>query len=144
MLLLGEARTPLERVYTVVETNLSPTSFRPEVAHAWIALCAGVPHVPAYQRIQTVIYARMRSNLIGPLRSILPDEDAALMSDLLTTAIDGIWLRCGLSLGGVTQQEARAQLEVVLDARLPDDEERRAARARMLKVARILIKAWHR
>ena len=63
VLLLKEARTPWERIYAVVETNLSPTSFRPEVAHAWISLCAGVPHVAAYQRIQTVIYARMRSNL---------------------------------------------------------------------------------
>jgi TetR/AcrR family transcriptional regulator, transcriptional repressor of bet genes len=141
VLLLGEARTPLERVYAVVETNLSPTSFRPEVAHAWIALCAGVPYVPAYQRIQTVIYARMRSNLIGPLRSLLPEEDAALLSDLMTTAIDGIWLRCGLSLDGLTRQAARAQLEAVLDARLPDSEERRAAKIRMLEVARILIKA---
>ncbi|MBZ4023449.1 transcriptional regulator BetI [Rhodobacter sp. TJ_12] len=141
VLLLGEAQTPLERIYAVIETNLSPTSFRPQVAHAWIALCAGVPYVPAYQRIQTVIYARMRSNLMGPLRHLLPAAEAALMSDLMTTAIDGIWLRCGLSLNGVTQQEARAQLEAVLDARLPESAERRAARARMHEVARILIKA---
>ncbi|SIS74568.1 transcriptional regulator BetI [Phaeovulum vinaykumarii] len=141
VLLLGEARSPLERIYAVIETNLSPTSFRPEVAHAWIALCAGVPHVPAYQRIQTVIYARMRSNLMGPLRRLLPREDAALMSDLMTTAIDGIWLRCGLSLDGVSQDEARVQLEAVLDARLPDSAARRAARLRMREVARILIKA---
>lgn len=141
VLLLGEARTPWERVYAVIETNLSPTSFRPEVAHAWIALCAGVPHVPVYQRIQTVIYARMRSNLIGPLRSLLPASDAALVTDLMTTAIDGIWLRCGLSLDGVTQEQARAQLDAVLDARLPDSDTRRAARARMAEVARLLTKA---
>lgn len=138
---LNEARTPWERIYAVVETNLSPTSFRPEVAHAWISLCAGVPHVPAYQRIQTVIYARMRSNLMGPLRSLLDEDEAGLMSDLVTTAIDGIWLRCGLSLDGVTQDAARAQLDAVLDARLPDSAERRAARARMAEVSRILTTA---
>ncbi len=139
--LLGEARTPFERIYAVVETNLSPTLFRPEVARAWIALCAGVPHVLAYQRIQTVIYARLRSNLMGPLRNILSDEDATLMSDLLATTIDGIWLRCGLSARGVTQPEARTQLEAVLDARLPDSEDRRMARDRMREVGRILLKA---
>lgn len=141
VLLLREARTPWERLYAVVETNLSPTSFRPEVAHAWIALCAGVPHVPAYQRIQTVIYARMRSNLMGPLRSMLDPAGAALMSDLVTTAIDGLWLRCGLSLDGITSQDARAQLEAVFDARLPDCAARRDARARMQEVSRILTNA---
>ncbi|MDV4168147.1 transcriptional regulator BetI [Rhodovulum sp. FJ3] len=141
VLLLNEAQSPWERIYAVVETNLSPTSFRPEVAHAWISLCAGVPHVEAYQRIQTVIYARMRSNLIGPLRALLPEEDAVLMSDLLTTAIDGIWLRCGLSLNGITIEDARAQIDAVLDARLPDSAERRAARARMIEVCRIMTSA---
>lgn len=141
VLLLSEAETPWERIYAVIETNLSPTSFRPEVAHGWIALCAGVPHVPVYQRIQTVIYARMRSNLIGPLRALLPNEDAALITELMTTSIDGIWLRCGLSLGGVSQDEARAQLEAVLDARLPDSEERRAASERMAEVARLVAKS---
>lgn len=141
VLLLNEAQSPWERVYAVVETNLSPTSFRPEVAHAWISLCAGVPHVEAYQRIQTVIYARMRSNLIGPLRALLPEEDAVLMSDLLTTAIDGIWLRCGLSLNGITIEDARAQIDAVVDARLPDSAERRAARARMIEVCRIMTNA---
>jgi TetR/AcrR family transcriptional repressor of bet genes len=94
-----------------------------------------------YQRIQTVIYARMRSNLIGPLRSLTSEQDAVLITELLTTTIDGIWLRCGLSLAGVTQQDARNQLDAVLDARLPDSEQRRAARARMAEVARLLTKA---
>lgn len=141
VMFLREARTPWERIYAVVETNLSSTSFRPEVAHAWISLCAGVPHVEAYQRIQTVIYARMRSNLIGPLRAMLPDGDAALMTDLMITAIDGIWLRCGLSLTGISQADARRQIEALLDARLPDSAERREARARMQEVCRILTNA---
>lgn len=141
VLLLSEARTPWERIYAVVETNLSPTSFRPEVAHAWISLCAGVPHVETYQRIQTVIYARMHSNLIGPLRAMLSENDAALMADLLITAIDGIWLRCGLSLNGISQADARAQVEALLDARLPDSAARQEARTRMREVCRILTSA---
>ena len=139
VLLLKEARTPWERIYAVVETNLSPTSFRPEVAHAWISLCAGVPHVAAYQRIQTVIYARMRSNLIGPFRTMLTADDAALMTELMTTAIDGIWLRCGLSLNGISYEDARTQIEAVLDARLPDSPDRQAAKSRMTDVRRTLI-----
>ncbi|SNY89899.1 transcriptional regulator, TetR family [Cohaesibacter sp. ES.047] len=140
--LLKEAQTPWERIYAVLETNLSPTSFRSDVAHAWISLCAGVPHITTYQRIQTLIYARMRSNLIGPLRSLLSEQDAILMADLLTTAIDGIWLRCGLSLDGLSQEAARAQLDAVLDARLPDSEDRCRARSRMADVSRIVAKAY--
>ncbi|SFP02009.1 transcriptional regulator, TetR family [Cohaesibacter marisflavi] len=138
IILLREAKTPWERIYAVLETNLSPTSFRTDVAHAWISLCAGVPHITSYQRIQTVIYARMRSNLIGPLRSLLPEQDANLMSDVLTTAVDGLWLRCGLSLDGLSQDAARDQLDAVLDARLPASEDRQRARDRMIDVSRIM------
>ncbi|MBT9386344.1 transcriptional regulator BetI [Pseudooceanicola sp. CBS1P-1] len=134
--LMRVARDPWQRVYAVIEANLSPRAFRPPIAQGWLALSAAVPHNRQYQRIQTVIYARTRSNLVGPLRSLSDAETAELMTDALISVIDGVWTRCGLSLGGMTAAEARRQFELLLDARFADSPERHAARRLMSEACR--------
>ncbi|WP_138465812.1 transcriptional regulator BetI [Poseidonocella sp. HB161398] len=137
--LMRVARNPWERIYAVIEANLSPRAFRPPIAHGWISLSAAVPHNPQYQRIQTVIYARTRSNLVGPLRALSDPATAELMTAAVISVIDGVWLRCSLSLGGMSAPEARAQFELLLDARFPDSPERQAARAAMAEACRVLM-----
>ncbi|MBD0864125.1 MAG: hypothetical protein GDA36_00165 [Rhodobacteraceae bacterium] len=45
--------------------NFAPTIFKPEVCHAWVSLCTQVAQNQQYQRIQTVIHSRMRSNFLA-------------------------------------------------------------------------------
>ncbi|WP_172331010.1 transcriptional regulator BetI [Mangrovicoccus sp. HB161399] len=133
------ARNPWERIYAVIEANLSPRAFRPPIAHGWISLSAAVPHNRQYQRIQTVIYARTRSNLVGPLRELSDAATAELMTGAMISVIDGVWLRCSLSLGGMTAAEAKAQFELLLDARFPESPERADARDAMAGACRVLM-----
>ncbi|NGO63463.1 transcriptional regulator BetI [Rhizobium daejeonense] len=113
------ATTPHERLAAVIEGNFEERFYQPATCHAWLSLCAEVPREPQFARIQKVIHARMRSNLMSALVHILPREECNEVSLALTTLIDGLWLRLGLDSGGITRETALAQVYAYLRYRLP-------------------------
>ncbi|NIY79614.1 transcriptional regulator BetI [Celeribacter sp. HF31] len=137
--LMKIARTPWQRIYAVIEANTSPRSFKPSVAHGWLTLLAAVPLNPQYCRIQKAIYARTKSNLIGPLRTLSDQETAVAVTETLVSIIDGVWLRLGLGIEPMSTENARAQIELALDARFGQSEERTHARDIMTEASRILM-----
>lgn len=137
--LLRISRTPWERIYAVVEANLSPSSFNPQVSHAWVALCSEVPRNPMYQRIQKAIYRRHWTNIHSAFAQIQDDQTARDATLMLVTLIDGLWLRCALQPGGMTRGEAEAQIEFSLNAAFGADSDRIAARDRMKEAAALLF-----
>ncbi len=94
--LFGHAETPEERLYAIIIGNFAPTVFVQEICHAWINLCADVPHNAQSQRIQTVVHARMRSNLFSALKDIVPQSDLEEEAMQITILIHGAWLRASL------------------------------------------------
>ena len=94
---LGHARTPRERVEAVIDANLAPHEFEPQVAAAWLAFWGQVPHVPRLRRVQVAYQARMLSNLRQALRPLLPDPAAGRVAGMVASLIDGVWLRAALS-----------------------------------------------
>jgi TetR/AcrR family transcriptional repressor of bet genes len=111
---MAAAKTPRERVEAIVAGNFSPKFFKPEICNAWLSLCAEVPRNRTFARIQRVIHARMRSNLLSGLKELLPPErcEAAVIG--ITAMIDGLWLRFGLNQDGLGLDEAEAQMESVM------------------------------
>lgn len=103
---LVRATTPQERLVAIIEGNFEPDMFTSPVCHAWLSLCAEVPRDPALARIQKVIHARMRSNLLSALRPMLPRDEAETVALRISAVIDGLWLRLGLAPGSVTSDEA--------------------------------------
>lgn len=137
--LMNLASTPWERFYGILEANFSPTTFRPEVAHGWISMCAEVPHNPQFQRIQTVIYRRLHSNLVSALKETrMTEADAEHGANAVSLLIDGIWLRCGLQIGGLNREEAAAHIEAAVNKLFGDLAERQAAKAKMSALAQAL------
>ncbi|AHK43699.1 MULTISPECIES: transcriptional regulator BetI [Ensifer] len=117
---LHRARTPLERMDAIIEANFEERFFQPSVCHAWLSLCAEVPREPQLARIQKIIHARMRSNLLSALTHILPANECEDVALAITSLIDGLWLRLGLqSEGGLTRDMALAQMRDYLVHRLP-------------------------
>jgi len=100
-------RTPRERALAVVEANFADSLSRPAVVSAWLSFWSQVNHRPELARVQRVVAARLTSNLLFALRSLLPLEDAARVAKGLSVFIDGLWLRATLTTGGVTFTEAR-------------------------------------
>jgi len=96
--LLHQADTPEERLYAVLVGNFASPVFHQQICHAWINLCADVPHNTQSQRIQTVVHARIRSNLISALKDMIPADDVQRTATQITALIDGVWLRASLQI----------------------------------------------
>ncbi len=96
--MLRHADTPLERLYAIIVGNFAAPVFQQEICHAWISLCSDVPHNVQSQRIQTVVHARMRSNLLSALRPLTGAVDAPRIAFHLRTVMDGIWLRASFQI----------------------------------------------
>jgi TetR/AcrR family transcriptional repressor of bet genes len=119
ILRLRDAATPAARIWAVIDTNFDPAFFRPAACHAWLALCAEVPHDPEYRRIQRAIYARMRSNLVSALAPLLPSTEVEEVTMNVTSLIDGYWLRAGLQMGDLTRETALRHTCAYLLRRIP-------------------------
>ena len=114
---LRRANTPMERMDAVIEGNFEPHLFQAPLCHAWLSLCAEVPRDEKMARIQRVIHARMRSNLLSGLRGLaLPEADDIALG--VTALIDGLWLRLGLEPGSVSREQAIRQVKDFVAARL--------------------------
>ncbi len=116
---LNRARTPHERLEAIIEGNFEERFFRPSICHAWLSLCAEVPREPQLARIQKVIHARMRSNLMSALVHLLPRNECNAVALAITALIDGLWLRLGLQSEGLTREMALAQMKDYLTHRIP-------------------------
>jgi TetR/AcrR family transcriptional repressor of bet genes len=115
---LKRACTPQERLDAVIEGNFEPHLFQPAMCHAWLSLCAEVPRDERLARIQKVIHARMRSNLMSGLKDLAAPEEAESISLGITALIDGLWLRLGLQSEGISRAEAIAQVRRFVTTRL--------------------------
>lgn len=116
--LLRQARSPLERLLAVIEGNFAARSFTPEVAQAWLAFLAEVPHQPRFARVQRAMQRRMHSNLLHEFKVLLPTDEVEQAARGLAVLIDGLWLRLGLGVQPIGRPEAlaiaRGYLEQVL------------------------------
>jgi TetR/AcrR family transcriptional repressor of bet genes len=118
---LNRAVTPRDRLEAIIEGNFEERFFQPSICHAWLSLCAEVPREPQLARIQKVIHARMRSNLMSALVALLPEDECEHVALAITALIDGLWLRLGLQSGGFTRKDALKQMRDYLSYRLPPD-----------------------
>ena len=115
---LRQARTPMERLDAVIDGNFEEHLFLPPLCHAWLSLCAEVPRDEKLARIQKVLHARMRSNLLSGLSALAAPEDANEIALGVTALIDGLWLRLGLQPGSVSREQAIRQVKDYVAARL--------------------------
>ena len=115
---LKRAETPMQRIDAVVEGHFEPHLFQPSVCHAWLSLCAEVPRDKKLARIQNVIHARMRSNLLSGLRDLAPKGEAEDIALVVTALIDGLWLRLGLGPDSISREQAIRQVKNVVATRL--------------------------
>lgn len=118
---LNRAVTPRDRLEAIIEGNFEERFFQPSICHAWLSLCAEVPREPQLARIQKVIHARMRSNLMSALVALVPEDECEYVALAITALIDGLWLRLGLQSDEFTREDALQQMRDYLSYRLPPD-----------------------
>jgi len=93
LLRLKRARTPHERILSVLEANFSPAVFSKETAQAWASCSGEAAFNPNFARIMNMIERRLTSNLTYDLRKIMPADEAKQLARILTVMSDGVWLR---------------------------------------------------
>lgn len=111
---LAQAKTPTERLMAILHGNFDAELFTAPICQAWLSLVAEVPRNPALARVQRVIHARMRSNLMSALRPALPRAVAQAEALRLAALIDGLWLREGLAPGTLSPAAALALMQGAL------------------------------
>lgn len=141
--LLHHADTPLERLYAIIVGNFAEPVFQQEICHAWISLCSDVPHQHQSQRIQTVVHARMRSNLLSALHPLMPPEHARQTAFQLRTVMDGIWLRASFQAQPMPGRQGVDHVDYaarhLLRDVVPDMDDLEAARQKMETLAGIML-----
>jgi len=98
---------PYERIFAIVDGNLSPDQFKRDVVRTWLAFWDHSPQSTAIARLQRINALRTRSNLLHALKKILPEDTANTVAANLTALMDGLWLRCALDKEDLSPKEAR-------------------------------------
>lgn len=104
---LNAATTPRERIDAVILANFSDEQNDPESVSAWLAFWSEARKTPALWRIQKINERRLLSNLRHAFKQLLPEEEAVMAAAGLAAMIEGLWLRCALSNGPLTIDQAR-------------------------------------
>ncbi len=104
---LKAAGTPEQRIDAVILANFSDAQNDPESVSAWLAFWSEARNAPALWRIQKINERRLLSNLKHAFKQLLPREEAETAAAGLAAMIEGLWLRCALSNGPLTVDQAR-------------------------------------
>lgn len=141
--LLRHVETPVERLAAVIVANFSGPIFQQEVCHAWINLPSDVPYNRQSRRIQNVIDARVRSNLLVALRGLPLEYDLDSVVSQLAISMDGLWLQASLHSRPVSSRQGIDAM-VVAVTRLggldkATSEELRSAVTKMEGIASIVL-----
>jgi len=115
---LERADGPRARIEAIIEGNFAGEQFAPEAVTAWLAFWAQVPHAPRLARLQRINARRLRSNLRHAFRELLPATGVERAASGLAAMLDGLWLRCALTPGGIAAGDARSLAKEYLDQQL--------------------------
>jgi TetR/AcrR family transcriptional repressor of bet genes len=113
-----KTKTARERVSAVIRANFQPDLFTREVAQAWVSFYAVIGQKPEFERLQSAMDRRVRSNLVHALRQFAPPDTADRIANGAAVWIDGLWLRHAKSSDALSGAEAIALVEECIDAEL--------------------------
>ena len=101
---MAAARTPRARVEALIDSNFDPILFTPSNVSAWLHFWAEAPHNPALDRLQQINAGRVRSNLMQPMKKLLPEPEAERATTFVQVMMDGIWVQSAQIPGGMSPE----------------------------------------
>ncbi len=124
---LNHAQTRWDRLLAILEGNFPVTVYEPNVANAWLSVVAASAKNPRYARLQALFYRRLRSNLASVFADHLPPDRVAMITRLVSSMIDGLWLQ--KAAREAPDRDAAVGLIVQSVTALLSEEERRLLQA---------------
>jgi len=98
---------PRDRLAAVLEANFSERSFDRPTLSAWVAFWGQSHRNRQLGRVQRVLRARLKSNLVYELRRLLPADEARRIAMGLSIFVDGLSLRTAMGERGLDRATAR-------------------------------------
>lgn len=89
---LKRAKTPIDRLFAVLEAQMSNEMVEPRVVATWFTLSAKAFETPGLARMERINARRLVSNLVHTLKTIgVSHAEAMEIAEELMTMIYGIW-----------------------------------------------------
>lgn len=124
---LAAARSPAERLETVIETSFTPEQFDRKTIAAWLVFYLHAFSSPQAARLLRIYFSRLNSNLVSALKDLAGDGQAAIEIAAQTGAmIDGIYIRQALGSCEPDSVRARQMCREQVAAALKASREREA------------------
>lgn len=111
--LLGEiamrataAKTPLEKIYAVIDANFAPSQCTPEAISVWMFFWGRVPVNEDFAEIERTLEKYIINELKAALTEIVPTEQVDECAEGIMAIIYGLWLRYALDPKRITLETA--------------------------------------
>lgn len=113
---LAAAKTPMERLLAIVESNFVPAIYTPETCTAWLHFIAHATHASKLSRLARINSRRLLSNLTATLRLLVDGDTARTLATTCAAMIDGLWMQ--RAHGGLDDDAASAAVMAYLQVML--------------------------
>ena len=88
---LRRARTPSERLWSVVDGNFAPAIYQPSFRRLWLSIFEAARTDPRLARLCAIVDQRTLTNLTVALRALVPPADVETTALAITVLMDGCW-----------------------------------------------------
>jgi TetR/AcrR family transcriptional repressor of bet genes len=107
---LRTARSPSERIWTIVSVNLSPVYMNPDWSNVWISFTAKSIDDEEFAVLQRLIRRRERSNLLHALRQITSEDGAVSSVQAIMAMVEACRLWTGY-ISGYSSEHATSMVK---------------------------------
>lgn len=117
---LADAATDRERLHAVVQANFDEEFLTLETCRVWTQFWAHAPYRPKLARLHNINRARVRSNIVFAIRTLVPVQDVRVKTNAIQGYMDGVWVQVAQSPESLNlpelQVEARRFIEQTIGA----------------------------
>ena len=92
----GSTRTPIDRVFAVIDANFAPSQCTPEAVSSWLWFWSRTPSSPVFADIEHATHRHIITELKRGLAELLPSNEVKDAAESLMALMYGMWLRFAL------------------------------------------------
>lgn len=92
----GHAKTPIERVFAVIDANFAPSQCTPEAVSSWLWFWSRTPSNQVFADIEHATHHHIISELKRGLTELIPADEVKDAAESLMALMYGMWLRFAL------------------------------------------------
>jgi TetR/AcrR family transcriptional repressor of bet genes len=113
------AKSPSERLWSVIDANFAPEIFEPRYRLLWLSIFEMAKADPHLARLSEIADARTISHITAPLRHLLDPSGIEIVALSIMSLMDGLWFMAATE-SGVTRKLALSIIADYVRARVPD------------------------